>query len=133
MISCAVIVDTPSRQDGIITPDGVTVCYQVFGDGPRTILLLPTWSIVHSDFWRHQVPHLARRHTVVTFDGRGNGASGRPTDPAAYADNEFAADALAILDVLGIEQATIASNSAGAAWALLLAAQQPERVPASIF
>jgi pimeloyl-ACP methyl ester carboxylesterase len=133
MISCAVIVDTPSRQDGAVTRDGVTVHYQVFGNGPRTILLLPTWSIVHSDFWRHQVPHLARRHTVVTFDGRGNGASDRPMDPAAYADDEFAADGLAILDVLGVEQATIASISAGAAWALLLAAQHPERVPASIF
>ena len=38
---------------------------------------------------------------VVTFDGRGNGRSDRPGDVAAYAESEFAADALAVLDATG--------------------------------
>ena len=38
-----------------------------------TILLLPTWSIVHSRHWKAQIPYLARHFRVVTFDGRGNG------------------------------------------------------------
>ena len=44
-----------------------------------TIVLLPTWSIIHSRFWKLQIPYLARRHRVVTFDGRGRGRSGRPS------------------------------------------------------
>jgi pimeloyl-ACP methyl ester carboxylesterase len=125
-------VPTP-RADGFIARDGVRVHYQVFGDGPRAVLLLPTWSIVHSDFWAYQAPHLSERYTVITFDGRGNGASDRPTDPAAYSDWEFAADALAVLDIVGAEEAAIASLSGGAASALILAASSPERVAASVF
>ena len=121
------------RAEGFVVRDGVRVHYQVFGDGPRAVVLLPTWSIVHSDFWAQQVPHLAERYTVVTFDGRGNGASDRPTDPAAYSDWEFAADALAVLDTAGIHEAAIASLSGGASSALILAAGSPERVAASVF
>ena len=46
--------------------------------GEPTVLLLPTWSIVHSRFWKVQIPYLARHFRVVTFDGRGNGRSDRP-------------------------------------------------------
>ena len=45
-----------------------------------------------------QIPYLARHCRVVTFDGRGNGRSDRPHEPAAYAEAEFAADALAVMD-----------------------------------
>ena len=49
------------RAEGSVVRDGVRVHYQVFGnDGRRAVLLLPTWSVVHSDFWAKQVPHLAR-------------------------------------------------------------------------
>ena len=77
--------------------------------------------------------HFADRYTVITFDGRGNGASDRPTDPAAYSDWEFAADAVAVLDSVGVEEAAIASLSGGASSALILAAGSPERVAASVF
>ena len=50
----------------------------------RRSLLLPTWSIIHSRFWKAQVPYLARHHRVVTFDGRGSGRSDRPVGAAAY-------------------------------------------------
>jgi pimeloyl-ACP methyl ester carboxylesterase len=116
-----------------VVRDGVRVHYQVFGDALRAILLLPTWSIVHSGFWAKQVPHLADRYTVITFDGRGNGASDRPTDPAAYSDWEFAADALAVLDAVGVETAAVVSMSGGACSALILAADSPGRVAASVF
>ena len=52
----------------------------------RAILLLPTWSIVHSRHWKAQIHYLARHFRVVTFDGRGNGLSDRPAEIAAYAD-----------------------------------------------
>ena len=122
-----------ARTEGFVVRDGVRVHYQVFGNGVRAILLLPTWSVVHSDFWARQVPHLAARYTVITFDGRGNGASDRPTGPAAYSDWEFAADALAVLDTAGVEEAAVVSMSGGAPIGLILAAGSPERVVASVF
>ena len=40
------------------------------------MVLVPTWSIVPSRFWKAQVGFLARHYRVVTFDGRGSGRSG---------------------------------------------------------
>ena len=54
------------------------VHYEVYGTGASTILLLPTWSIVHSRHWKMQIAYLARHCRVVAFDGRGNGLSDRP-------------------------------------------------------
>ena len=43
----------------------------------RTIVFLPTWSIVHSRIWKAQIPYFARHgFRVLVFDGRGNGRSG---------------------------------------------------------
>ncbi len=109
------------------------VRYQVFGSAERAILLLPTWSIVHSDHWRNQVPHLAQRYTVLTFDGLGNGASDRPTDPAYYADESFAGDAAGVMEAAGIERAVVMSASLGAAWQLLLAYRYPHLVAGSVY
>ena len=83
--------------------------------------------------WKAQVPYFARHCRVVTFDPRGNGGSDRPEDPAAYSDDEVAADALAMLDALGIERAGLVSLSGGAMPALMLAARHPERVTAAAF
>jgi hypothetical protein len=49
----------PSR-DGYVERDGVKVHYEVYGDGEPTVLLLPTWSIIHSRHWKMQIPYLAR-------------------------------------------------------------------------
>jgi pimeloyl-ACP methyl ester carboxylesterase/predicted glycosyltransferase len=122
----------PSR-DGYVERDGVKIHYEVFGDGEPTVLLLPTWSIMHSRHWKMQVPYLSRHCRVITFDGRGNGRSDRPTEPEAYAEREFAADALAVLDATQTPRAIIVGFSLGAQRGLLLAANHPERVQAAVF
>jgi pimeloyl-ACP methyl ester carboxylesterase/predicted glycosyltransferase len=114
--------------DGYVERDGVKVFYEVFGQGEPTVLLLPTWSIVYSRFWKMQVPYLARHYRVVTFDGRGNGRSDRPARADAYRPEEFVADALAVLDAAGVERAVVAGPSRGGMTAALLAALHPDRV-----
>jgi pimeloyl-ACP methyl ester carboxylesterase len=121
------------RSDGYVERDGVKVFYEVFGAGEPTVLLLPTWSIVHSRLWKMQIPYLARHCRVLTFDGRGNGRSDRPTQPEAYAEREFAADALAVMDATQTPRAVIVGFSMGGQRGLLLAANHPERVEAAVF
>jgi pimeloyl-ACP methyl ester carboxylesterase/predicted glycosyltransferase len=118
---------------GRVERGGVPLAWELHGSGETTVFLLPTWSIVHSRFWKAQVPHLARRHRVLTLDGRGNGGSGRPPDPAAYTEAEFAADALAVMDATRTERAFLVAYSLGAVRALLLAAERPERVAGVVF
>src|SRR3954467_12908063 len=105
-------------ESGYVERDGVRLHYEVYGSGEPAILLLPTWSIVHSRHWKMQVPYLADHARVLTFDGRGNGASDRPPD--GYEEREFAADALAVMDATDTDRAVLVSLSAGARWALLL-------------
>ena len=114
--------------DGYVERDGVKVHYEVYGAGEPTVLLMPTWSIIHSRHWKMQIPYLARHCRVLTFDGRGNGRSDRPAEPDAYREEEFAADALAVMDATGTERAVLVSLSRGAERSLHLAASQPERV-----
>jgi len=122
----------PSR-DGYLERDGVKVHYEVFGAGEPTVLLLPTWSIVHSRHWKMQIPYLARHCRVLTFDGRGNGRSDRPAEPQAYRTAEFTADALAVMDATGTQRAVLVALSLGATWALELGALHPERVAGIVF
>ena len=118
---------------GFVERDGVNVFYEAYGSGEPTILLLPTWSIIHSRIWKLQIPDLARRFRVVTFDPRGNGRSDRPLEAEAYAETEYAADALAVMDATGTERAVAVSLSMGAQRALLLAAEQPQRILGAVF
>jgi pimeloyl-ACP methyl ester carboxylesterase/predicted glycosyltransferase len=119
----------PDR-DGFAERDGVKLAYEVFGDEPDrpTVLLMPTWQIIHSRHWKAQVPYLARHFRVVTFDGRGTGRSSRPVGAAAYTDVECAADAVTVLDATGTAQAVVVALSCGVAWSILAAADHPDRV-----
>jgi pimeloyl-ACP methyl ester carboxylesterase/predicted glycosyltransferase len=119
-------------EEGYAERDGVRVFWERYGEGEPTILLPPTWEIVHSRFWKGQIPYLARHTRVVTFDPRGNGRSDRPGDFDAYRRREFAADALAVLDAAGVDRAVVIS------WcdmgeSLILAAEHPERVAGLVF
>ena len=109
------------------------VFWESYGDGEPTVLLLPTWTLVHSRIWKAQIAYLARHFRVVTFDPRGNGKSDRPEDVAAYAESEFAADAVAVMDATGTDAAVIVGFSTGTQRGLLLAAEHPERVLAAAF
>jgi len=120
-------------ETGFIERDGVHVFWERYGDGSPTVLLMPTWSLFHSRHWKLQIPYLARLFRVVTFDGRGNGRSDRPADSAAYADTEYVADALAVLDATGTDRAVVAGLSMGAGYTLRLAAEHPDRALGAVF
>lgn len=113
---------------GVAVRDGVEIAWSSYGAGSPTLLLMPTWSIVPSRMWKAQVPYLARHFRVVTFDGRGSGASGRPTGAAAYADVEYAADTLAVMDDAGVDRAVLVALSCGGTWSVHVAAGHPDRV-----
>ena len=120
-------------ESGYVERGGVRVFWERYGSGDPTILLLPTWSIIHSRQWKAQIPYLARHHRVVTFDGRGNGRSDRSAEPSAYDEREFALDAEAVLDATGTDRAVVVGYSLGAPRGLILAVERPERVAGAVF
>jgi len=120
-------------ESGYVERDGVRVYYEVYGTGEPTVLLLPTWSLMHSRHWKMQIPYLARHCRVVAFDGRGNGRSDRPRESEAYDERQFAADALAVMDETKTDRAMIVGFSLGGQRGLILAAEHPERVEGAVF
>lgn len=121
----------PDRE-GFVERDGVRVHYEVHGDGAPTIVLLPTWTVVHKQLWKLQIPYLARHHRVVVYDGPGNGRSDRPTDPRAYDPDRQVAHLIDVLDATGTDAAVVVGLSRAAEWALQLAAEHPARVLGSV-
>ena len=117
----------PDESGRVVVDDGVGVHWERFGDGEPTILLLPTWSIVPSRHWKFQIPFLARRHRVITFDGRGSGRSDRPAGAEHYGHEVFANDAIAVLDATGTDRAVLAALSCGTLWGVQVAADLPDR------
>ncbi|HXQ56139.1 MAG TPA: alpha/beta hydrolase [Actinomycetes bacterium] len=114
--------------DGFVDRGPVRLHWERFGDGDPTLLLLPTWTIIHARFWKAQVPYLARHFRVVTYDPRGNGRSDRPATAEAYDDEQFVADAVAVLEATGTGRAVLVALSRGGRWAAELAAARPELV-----
>lgn len=113
--------------DGFVVRDGVRVFYEVYGTGAETLLLFPTWEIVHSRVWKFQIPYFARHCRVVTFDRRGNGRSDRPREAHAYHRRVSVDDAIAVLDEARVGRALVVSWC-GAGDDLILAADHPDRV-----
>ncbi len=119
----------PDETGIAVGPDGVRVAYEAFGSGEPAIVFLPSTPIVHSRQWKGQVPYLSRRHRVVTFDGRGNGLSDRPTNPDAYREELMVGDIERVMDATGTDTAVLVGLCSDGVWrAIELAAARPERV-----
>ncbi|MBV8940954.1 MAG: alpha/beta hydrolase [Solirubrobacterales bacterium] len=108
--------------------DGHRLAYTVRGEGPRTTVLLPALLLSQ----KMQAPlarELQRRgNRVVTFDPLGHGASDRPRNMWRYSMPAFAAQTVALMDHLELDQAVVGGTSLGANITLELAASAPERV-----
>lgn len=77
--------------------------------------------------WRLTIPALARQARVIAPDMAGFGFSDRPTG-YSYTMDGWVAQAVGLLDVLGIERTDLVGNSFGGALALALAIRHPQRV-----
>lgn len=117
---------------GLIDRDGMEIYYEVHGSGPTSLLLIPPSPITHSKIYKAQIPHLARHFRVVTFDGRGNGNSGRPITAAEYSTAENVADIVAVLDATKTDNATLLAHCHANWWAVNAAVAHPDRVNALI-
>jgi pimeloyl-ACP methyl ester carboxylesterase len=107
---------------------GRRLAYTVYGDGPRTTVLLHGL-LLSQKMHRPLARALAREgNRVVTLDLLGHGESDRPRDMAAYSMPFFGEQAIALLDHLEVDEAVLAGTSLGANTTLEAAAAHPERV-----
>ena len=118
--------------DGFVDRDGVKIFYEVYGDGPETMVFLPPWSIVHGRIYKAQVPYFSERFRCITFDPRGNGKSDRPREASAYTLANFIGDALAVMDATNAGKSILVGLSLAGIHICAIAAYHPERVKAAV-
>jgi pimeloyl-ACP methyl ester carboxylesterase len=114
--------------EGVVDADGVEIAYAVYGTGEHTIFMIPPSPITHSRIYKGQIPYLSRHFRVVTFDGRGNGRSGRPVGIESHTRAANVADAVSVLDASGTGSAIVMAHCHANWWALELAARHPQLV-----
>jgi pimeloyl-ACP methyl ester carboxylesterase/class 3 adenylate cyclase len=114
---------------------GVNIAYQVVGDGPIDLVLVPGWLSNIDVFWEE--PRLARLLTrlasfsrLILFDKRGTGLSDRVSDmPSLEVRMD---DVRAVMDAVGSQRAALFGYSEGGAMCILFAATYPDRASALI-
>lgn len=104
---------------------GARLYYETHGHG-EPLLLHPGFGATVEVYWAN-IPALAERFRVIVFDPRGAGRTdAEPLTAPTMAD--FARDAAALLDALGIEAAHALGTSFGGMVVQHLALDHPQRV-----
>jgi len=109
-----------------IPVNGVHLNVDTAGAGPALVLLHGFTGSAAG--WAPHLAAFAARRRVIAADLLGHGRSDAPPDPRRYGIEQGAADLLAVLDHLGIGQASILGYSMGGRLALFLTAAAPGRV-----
>jgi pimeloyl-ACP methyl ester carboxylesterase len=115
-------------EQGHVENGGVRIFYELYENEEPTLLLMPPVAFSHSRMWKGTVPYLSRHFRVLTFDGRGNGKSDRPSDAGAYGPEHFAADALSVMNHTATERAIVVVLGPRAICGARLTVDHPERV-----
>lgn len=114
---------------GFTTSDGVLLHYEDEGDGPP-ILCLAGLTRNSADF-TYLMPHLAG-YRVIRMDYRGRGQSEAPEDYMTYNILREGADAIELLDHLGLDRVTLIGTSRGGLIAMALSVTAPDRLAAVV-
>jgi class 3 adenylate cyclase len=109
------------------------IAYQVIGDGPHNLLMLPAAMVSIDSIDAEPSMHRFHRHLaafcrVIRFDYRGTGLSSRIASIDEFGLSFCAEDAIAVMDDLGCQQATVFAAGFAAPPGLVLAADYPDRV-----
>ena len=107
--------------------DGCAIYYEVHGDaGNSPLLLIAGYGASLIGWNKAVVDGLAAHHRVILFDNRGAGRSDKPSEP--YTMAQFADDAAAVLDAVGVEAAHVFGVSMGGMIAQHFALLHAQRV-----
>jgi class 3 adenylate cyclase len=131
-IACVRIPETRYAR----TVDGLSVAYQVAGDGPPDVVLLRAWHTnVEYDWEERVLGHVFQRVAsfgrLIVFDRRGTGLSDRIGAELPTLDQRMD-DIIAVLDAVGSRRAALVGLAAATMLTATFAATYPERTQALV-
>jgi 3-oxoadipate enol-lactonase len=120
-------VDPVSRMEQtFVKVNGLPVHYRLEGAPAGALVMLCHGLLGSLEMWQPQMRALGERYRVLRFDNRGHGSSGVTAPP--YTVEQLAADAVGLLDVLGVPRAHFVGCSLGGMIGQLMGARYPERL-----
>ena len=128
---------TPRTKTKYAKSGGVNIAYQVVGDGPVDLVMVPGWTSNVEGWWELPAStafyeRLATFCRLIVFDKRGTGMSDPfPLDQPPTLEQRMD-DVRAVMDAAGFERAVLFGYSEGGPMSLLFAATYPERTVALI-
>ena len=127
------MADAPKTR--YVKSDDVYVAYQVVGDGPFDLLVVPGFVSNVEANWRNPdlsayFRRLASFCRLILFDKRGTGMSDRGAQDFTLEQRMH--DVQAILDAVGSKKAALFGHSEGGPMSLLYAATYPQRTSAVV-
>jgi pimeloyl-ACP methyl ester carboxylesterase len=111
-------------------PTGATIYHEVRGEGPSVLLIAGAGG--DAGYFARPAELLADEFTVITYDRRGNSRSPRPDGWSTTGPGEQAADAAALLELLGAAPAAVYGSSSGAMIATWVLLEQPGAVRGAV-
>jgi pimeloyl-ACP methyl ester carboxylesterase len=114
----------------ITTDDGVRLHAESTGTG-APLLFIHEFAGDHRS-WEPQVRFFSGSYRCITYAARGYPPSDVPGDPAAYSQQRAVADAVTVLDGLGVDRAHVVGLSMGGFTALHLALRHPARLASAV-
>jgi pimeloyl-ACP methyl ester carboxylesterase len=111
--------------------NGIEVCVETFGEPDDPALLLIAGGASSMDWWEDEFCRrlAAGERFVIRYDHRDTGRSTSfPAGAPPYSAVDLAADALGVLDALGVHQAHLVGLSMGGGLAQRIAIEHPDRL-----
>lgn len=105
--------------------NNVDLYYEFHGPEAGELLILNNGVFMNTASWAYQLPALAKRYRVLTYDMRGQGRSEHPEGD--YSLDLHADDLVALMDALKLGQAHLVGTSYGGELNLLMGLHHPER------
>lgn len=118
-------------EERLLRVNGAELCVETFGDPEAAAILLIGGTSSSMDWWEDGFCErlAAGRRYVVRYDLRDTGRSTTyPPGEPGYTGADLRADAVALLDALGIARAHLVGISMGGAIGQCIAVEHPERV-----
>ena len=112
------------------TANGIRIHCEVSGPDSAPWLVLSNSLATNLGMWDAQARELSTSFRVLRYDQRGHGKTEAPA--GRYTFDILIADALALMDALGIEKASFCGLSMGGATALGFAQHHPDRIERAI-
>lgn len=120
-----------NRNTQLLQVNGVDLCVETFGDATHPALLLIAGAACSMDWWEDEFCErlVAGARFVIRYDSRDTGRSvSYPAGAPTYTVRDLCADAVGVLDALGLSRAHVVGMSMGGGIAQFLAIEHSSRV-----